>query len=61
MELHGGITTGGILYEDKDIELITDTDMRRYNGKDQASTCNLCYKIIEIQKSQAMGGLVGHY
>ena len=33
---HDGITTGGILYEDKKIELISDTDMRRYNGKDQA-------------------------
>ena len=35
VELHG-ITTGEILYEDKKIELISDTDMRRYNGKDQA-------------------------
>ena len=33
---HDGITTGGILYEDKKIESISDMDMRRYNGKDQA-------------------------
>ena len=35
-QYHNEITTGGILYEDKEIELISDTDMRRYNGKDQA-------------------------